>query len=83
MKLIEAQELVNTLKNALFGEYWVHVYYLRQNGNLLEADWEYDVYVEYNGEFNIERFSELLNFIGELSGLTYTLAIPTHQIIIW
>ena len=80
MKLEKAKEISTNLKAFLTNSFWGDVYYLLQNQLLPEKDWEYDVYVEYHGEFNIERFSKLLNYLG---GLTYTLAIPTRQIIIW
>lgn len=80
MKLQKAQEIVVNLKQTLTNPYWGDVYHLRQNGLLPEVDWEYDVYIEYHGEFDTARFAELLNLVG---GLTYTIAISTRQIIIW
>ena len=80
MKLEKAKETVANLKASLVDPYWGHIYHLCQNGLLPEANREYDVYVEYSGDFNLDHFGELLNLLG---GLTYTLAIPTHQIIIW
>lgn len=80
MKLDKAKGIVVTLQPFLVKPYWVHSYYLLQNALLPKENWEYDVYVEYNGEFDLEKFGEL---IGLLGGLTYTIAISTRQIIIW
>jgi len=80
VKLEKAKETVANLKSALVDPYWGHVYHLLQNELLPKEDWEYDVYVEYNRDFNLEQVGKLINLLG---GLTYTLAIPTRQIIVW
>ena len=80
MELEKAKKTIANLKAGLTDPFWGDIYYLLQNELLLKADWEYDVYIEYHGDFNLAHFGELLNLLG---GLTYTLAIPTKQIIIW
>ena len=80
MKLIEAENLTTDLKSTLTDEYWGDIYYLMQNALLLEADREYDVYVEYHGELNFDLTKILINYCKDK---IITLAFQTHQIIIW
>ena len=83
MELKKAQEMVAKLQQTLTrgeSEYWGDVYHVCQDESVPKEEREYEVCVEYHGEFILDRFGELLNLIGKL---TYVVALPTRQIIIW
>ena len=80
MNLIEAENLIIDLKSILIDEYWGDIYCLLQNALLSEIDREYDVYIEYRGEFNFDLTKALIDYC---KTKTITLAFSTHQIIIY
>jgi len=80
MKLIKAQETVKNLKDILTDKYWSDIYYTIQNESLPQEEREYDVYIEYNGEFDLNKMNMLITLFPTY---TFTLALQTRQIIIW
>ena len=80
MTFTEAENLVTDLKSILINEYWGDIYYLMQNALLPEVDQEYDIYVEYHGEFNFDLSKVLIDYCKDK---TITFALQTYQIIIW
>lgn len=79
MKLLEAQETVSNLKNILTDAYWGDIYYLAQDESLTLESREYEVYIEYLGDLDINAVQRLITL---LLGRTVTLAMGTRQIIV-
>jgi hypothetical protein len=83
MKLEQAEILSNTLKQTLDrgdDKYWGDVYFIVNDESLPAEDRQYEVYIEYHGQFNLEEMPEILDLIGNQ---TYVVAQLTRQIIIW
>lgn len=83
MKLEEAEQIVSELKQRLVPSsigYWGDIYIQTQDNNLPPHEREYEIYIEYIGEFNFEEFKTLMEFLPKK---TLTIAFPTRQIICW
>ena len=83
MNFIKAENLVTDLKARYQDDvFFSDIYFSPQDMSLAEAEREYDVYIEYNGEFLIERVTQLIaSFPQYVTALT--MAFSTRQLIIW